>query len=223
MLDSTATRHNMDALALKYLAYQTIHFEDIAGKGVRQLRFDQIPVAKAAPYAAEDADITLRLHQTLWPKLQQQEGLQKLYTDVELPLLSVLSRVERNGVLIDAHLLQQQSQELALQLKQIEEDAFELAGEAFNMSSPKQIQAILFDKMQEGRASFWERPGLKVPRATRLLHRSLGGASDRQADTGKCANAPSGDARRFRPLSEHKRTDFSRREVWAAVTGRSTP
>jgi DNA polymerase-1 len=148
VLDSTATRHNMDALALKYLAYQTVHYEEVAGKGARQLRFDQIPVAVAAPYAAEDADITLRLHETLWPKLQQQEGLKKLFTDVELPLLTVLSRIERNGVLIDAKLLLQQSKELATQLRQIEDNAFELAGEAFNMSSPKQIQAILFDKMQ---------------------------------------------------------------------------
>ncbi len=148
VLDSSATRHNMDALALKYLAYQTIHYEDIAGKGAKQLRFDQIPVARAALYAAEDADITLRLHETLWPKLLQHEDLQKLFTEVELPLLSVLSRIERNGVLIDAHLLQQQSQALAIQLRQIEEQTFELAGEAFNMSSPKQIQTILFDKMQ---------------------------------------------------------------------------
>ncbi|MDX2504081.1 MAG: DNA polymerase I [Gammaproteobacteria bacterium] len=147
VLDSTATRHNMDALALKYLAYQTVKFEDIAGKGVKQLRFDEIPVAQASPYAAEDADITLRLHETLWPKLQAQEELKKLFQEVELPLVSVLSRIERNGVLIDASLLQQQSQEIALKLKDIETEAFDLAGEAFNLSSPKQIQSILFDKM----------------------------------------------------------------------------
>ena len=148
VLDSTATRHNMDALALKYLAYQTTKYEDIAGKGVKQLRFDEVPVAQAAPYAAEDADITLRLHETLWPKLQQQEGLKKLFQEVELPLLSVLSRIERNGVLIDADLLQQQSHDIAIKIKAIEVEAFELADEAFNMASPKQIQHILFDKME---------------------------------------------------------------------------
>ena len=147
VLDSTATRHNMDALALKYLSYQTIKYEDVAGKGVKQLRFDEVPVAQAAPYAAEDADIALRLHETLWPKLQQQASLKKLFCEVELPLLSVLSRIERNGVLVDASLLHQQSQEIALQLKKIETEAFEMAGDAFNMASPKQIQTILFEKM----------------------------------------------------------------------------
>ncbi len=147
VLDSTATRHNMDALALKYLMYQTIKYEEIAGKGVKQLRFDEVPVALAAPYAAEDADITLRLHEVLWPKLAQQEGLKKLFCEVELPLLSVLSRIERNGVLVDAALLQKQSETLALQLKDIESEAFDMAGEAFNMASPKQIQTILFTQM----------------------------------------------------------------------------
>ncbi|MCN4144836.1 MAG: DNA polymerase I [Thiohalomonas sp.] len=147
VLDSTATRHNMDALALKYLSYQTTKYEDIAGKGVKQLRFDEIPVAQAAPYAAEDADITLRLHETLWPKLAEQDGLKSLFKEVELPLVSVLSHIERNGVLLDAALLQQQSQEIALKLKALEEEAFELAEEPFNMSSPKQIQHILFEKM----------------------------------------------------------------------------
>ena len=147
VLDSTATRHNMDALALKYLSYQTTKYEDVAGKGVKQLRFDDVPVAQAAPYAAEDADITLRLHETLWPKLQAQEGLKKLFSEVELPLLSVLSRIERNGVLVDANLLHQQSQDIAQQLKAIETEAFEMAGDAFNMASPKQIQTILFEKM----------------------------------------------------------------------------
>ena len=147
VLDSTATRHNMDALALKYLSYQTTKYEDIAGKGVKQLRFDEVPVAQAAPYAAEDADITLRLHETLWPKLAEQQGLKKLFCEVELPLLSVLSRIERNGVLVDADLLHQQSHDIALQLKKIETEAFAMAGDAFNMASPKQIQTILFEKM----------------------------------------------------------------------------
>jgi len=147
VLDSTATRHNMDALALKYLSYQTTKYEEVAGKGVKQLRFDEVPVAQAAPYAAEDADITMRLHETLWPKLQAQEGLKKLFCEVELPLLSVLSRIERNGVLVDADLLHQQSQAIGLQLNKIETEAFDLAGDAFNMASPKQIQHILFEKM----------------------------------------------------------------------------
>ena len=147
VLDSTATRHNMDALALKYLAYQTTKYEDIAGKGVKQLRFDEVSVAQAAPYAAEDADITLRLHEVLWPKLEQQAGLKELFETVELPLLSVLSRIERNGVLVDAALLQQQSMDITAKIKQIETEAFAMTGEAFNMASPKQIQTILFDKM----------------------------------------------------------------------------
>ncbi|MCW8931155.1 MAG: DNA polymerase I [Gammaproteobacteria bacterium] len=147
VLDSTATRHNMDALALKYLSFQTIKYEDVAGKGVKQLRFDEVPVAQASPYAAEDADITMRLHETLWPKLQEQDGLKKLFCEVELPLLSVLSRIERNGVLVDADLLHQQSQDIAQQLKIIETEAFDMAGDAFNMASPKQIQNILFEKM----------------------------------------------------------------------------
>ena len=147
VLDSTATRHNMDALALKYLAYQTTKYEDIAGKGAKQLRFDEIPVAQAAPYAAEDADITLRLHEVLWPELEQKTGLKKLFETVELPLLSVLSRIERNGVLVDADLLQQQSLDIAEKIKHIETEAFAMAGDAFNMASPKQIQMILFEKM----------------------------------------------------------------------------
>jgi len=147
VLDSTATRHNMDALALKYLTYQTTKYEEIAGKGVKQLRFDEIPVAQAAPYAAEDADITLRLHETLWPKLKEQPGLKKLFQEVELPLLSVLSRIERNGVLVDAGVLHQQSHDIASKIKVIETQAFEMADETFNMASPKQIQHILFEKM----------------------------------------------------------------------------
>ncbi len=148
VLDSTATRHNMDALALRYLNYKTVHFEDIAGKGVKQLSFDQIPVDQAAPYAAEDADITLRLHQTLWEKLQQHKELVKLFSDIELPLLNVLSRIERNGVLIDSKQLIKQSEQLASQLLDIQTEAFDLAGEEFNLASPKQIQHILFEKKQ---------------------------------------------------------------------------
>ncbi len=147
VLDSTATRHNMDALALKYLSYQTTKYEEVAGKGVKQLRFDEVSVAQAAPYAAEDADITLRLHEALWPKLQEQAGLKVLFNEVELPLLSVLSRIERNGVKVNADLLHQQSQAIGEQLKKIETEAFEMTGDAFNMASPKQIQTVLFEKM----------------------------------------------------------------------------
>lgn len=148
VLDSTATRHNLDSLADKYLNYKTIHFEDVAGKGVKQLRFDQVPVDQAARYAAEDADISLRLHQHFWPQLQKNEHLLSLYQQTELPLLSVLSTMEGNGVLLDSQKLQQQSVSLALQLEKIQEKAFDVAGETFNMSSPKQIQHILYDKMQ---------------------------------------------------------------------------
>ena len=148
VLDSTATRHNMDALALKYLNYTTTHFVDIAGKGVKQITFDQIPVDEAGPYAAEDADITLRLHHCLWPKLEQQADLKKLFTATELPLLGVLSRIERNGVLLDSKLLIEQSEELTQKLAILQKKAFEIADEEFNLSSPKQIQHILYEKLK---------------------------------------------------------------------------
>ncbi len=146
VLDSTATRHNMDALALKYLGINTIHFEEIAGKGKKQLTFNQIAVEEAAPYAAEDADITLQLHEKLWPKLEGQEKLQSVFEDIEMPLVPILSRIERNGVKIDQKMLLKQSQELAVRMHEIEQAAYEDAGEPFNMGSPKQIQSILFDK-----------------------------------------------------------------------------
>jgi DNA polymerase I len=148
VLDSTATRHNMDALALKYLNYNTTHFVDIAGKGVKQLTFDQIPVDTAGPYAAEDADITLRLHHCLWQQLEQQADLEQLFTETELPLLDVLSRIERNGVLLDSKLLIEQSKELTEKLAIVQNKAFEIAQEEFNLSSPKQIQHILYEKLQ---------------------------------------------------------------------------
>jgi len=146
VLDSTATRHDMDSLALKYLAHKTIHFEDVAGKGKKQITFNQVPLEQAAPYAAEDADITLQLHQTLWSKLSQEESLAHIFTDIELPLLSVLSRMERQGVCVDADMLAQQSEQLAERMQEIIADAYENAGEEFNLASPKQIQAILFEK-----------------------------------------------------------------------------
>ncbi len=147
VLDSTASRHDMDSLALKYLGHNTIHFEDIAGKGAGQLRFNQIPLEQAAPYAAEDADITLRLHQTLSGKLAAEPGLVRLLKELEVPLVSVLSRIERNGTMVSKRLLEEHSVELGQRLEVLEKEAFELAGEAFNLSSPKQLAAILFEKL----------------------------------------------------------------------------
>jgi DNA polymerase-1 len=148
VLDSTATRHDMDSLALKYLGQKTIHFEDVAGKGAKQLTFNQIKVEDAGPYAAEDADVTLRLHQTLWPRLEQHAGLRAVLTTIEVPLVPVLSRIERRGVLISRELLVQQSRELGKRLLELEGEAHELAGQPFNLSSPKQLGDILFDKLQ---------------------------------------------------------------------------
>ncbi len=147
VLDSTATRHDMDSLALKYLSHRTIHFEDVAGKGAKQLTFNQSPLEKAGPYAAEDADVTLRLHQTLWPRLQDEALLARLFQEIEMPLVPVLSRIERNGVLVDRGMLEAQSVELAASMKNIAAEAYEAAGEEFNLASPKQIQAILFEKL----------------------------------------------------------------------------
>ena len=147
VLDSTATRHNMDALALKYLDYSTIAFEDIAGKGAKQLTFDQIALELAGPYAAEDADITLRLHQALWPQLQAIPSLAKVLTEIEMPLVPVLARIERQGALVDAQLLGIQSVELGDKLVQLEREAFAIAGEEFNLGSPKQLGVILYEKL----------------------------------------------------------------------------
>ncbi len=147
VLDSTATRHDMDSLALKYLGHSTIHYEDVAGKGVKQIPFSQVAIEQAGPYAAEDADITLRLHQHLWPQLQALPPLQKLYEELEMPLVPVLSRMERTGVAVDVAMLKKQSGELAVRIKELEERAYSAAGQPFNLSSPKQIQEILFDKL----------------------------------------------------------------------------
>ena len=147
VLDSTATRHDMDSLARKYLNLETVSFTDIAGKGAKQLTFDQIDLEQAGPYAAEDADITLRLHQALWPRLQQLDGLRKVYEEIEMPLVPVLSRMERTGVRIDADLLLQQSGELAEKLHALERRAYEVAGHTFNLGSPKQIGHIFFEEL----------------------------------------------------------------------------
>ncbi|MBF7728815.1 DNA polymerase I [Pseudomonas sp. N040] len=147
VLDSTATRHNMDALALKYLDHTTISFEEIAGKGAKQLTFDQIAIEQAGPYAAEDADITLRLHQTLWPQLQAVPPLARVLTEIEMPLVPVLARIERQGALVDARLLGEQSVELGDKLVELERQAFAIAGEEFNLGSPKQLGTILYEKL----------------------------------------------------------------------------
>ena len=146
VLDSTATRHDMDSLALRYLGESTIHFEDVAGKGKSQLTFDQVPLEQAAEYAAEDADITLRLHETLWPKLNAEHSLKTLFEEIEVPLVAVLSDVERTGVKIDCRLLAEQGREISMRLKEIEADAYEEAGEPFSLASTKQIQQLLFEK-----------------------------------------------------------------------------
>jgi DNA polymerase-1 len=148
VIDSTATRHDMDSLALKYLSHKTIHYEDVAGKGAKQRTFDQVPIEDAAPYAAEDADVTLRLHLNLWPRLGKVPRLRTLFEEIEMPLIPVLSVMERNGVRVDPEMLAEQSKELAGRMREIETQAHQEAGEAFNLGSPKQIQTILFEKLE---------------------------------------------------------------------------
>jgi len=148
VLNSTATKHNMDDLAKEYLGVETIHYEDVAGKGAKQIGFQEVSIEQAAPYAAEDADITLQLHQLLNAKLAQQPRLLELYSDMEVPLISVLARIENNGVLIDAAMLAQQSLELSSQIISLEQYAHDLAGQTFNLGSPKQIQEILYDQQK---------------------------------------------------------------------------
>ncbi|QDF65617.1 DNA polymerase I [Shewanella sp. SNU WT4] len=147
VFNSVATRHDMDSLALKYLGHNNISFEEVAGKGAKQLTFNQIPLEQAATYAAEDADITLRLHQHLWPRLAKETSLDRVLLDLEMPLVPVLSAMERRGVLIDSLLLAQQSEELTRKIDKLEQDAHELAGEVFNLSSTKQLQTIFFEKL----------------------------------------------------------------------------
>lgn len=147
VLNSVATRHDMDSLAQYYLGISTVHFEDIAGKGAKQLTFNQIPLDQAAHYAAEDADITLRLHNHIWQKLHQPPELASVLTEIEVPLATVLAKMEQFGVLIDSQKLSQQSQDLATRIMQLEREVHELAGEEFNLGSTKQLQEILFNKL----------------------------------------------------------------------------
>ncbi|MGR6735120.1 MULTISPECIES: DNA polymerase I [Pseudomonas] len=147
VLNSTATRHDMDSLAEKYLGHTTVSFQDIAGKGAKQLTFDQIALEQAGPYAAEDADVTLRLHQVLHEKLAAIPSLASVLSDIEMPVVPVLARIERQGALVDADLLRVQSIELGDKMVELEREAFEIAGEEFNLGSPKQLGVILYDKL----------------------------------------------------------------------------
>ncbi|WP_318521731.1 DNA polymerase I [Photobacterium leiognathi] len=147
VFNSVVGRHDMDSLALRYLEHKNISFEEIAGKGKKQLTFNQIDLAQAGPYAAEDADITLRLHNALYPKVEADEKLKHVFETIEMPLVPVLSRMERTGVYVDSMLLGAQSTEIAARLDELEKKAFEIAEQEFNLSSPKQLQAILFEKM----------------------------------------------------------------------------
>jgi DNA polymerase-1 len=148
VLNAGVGRHDMDTLAERHLKHQTIHFEDIAGKGAKQLTFDQIPLEQAGPYAAEDADVTLRLHEAMWPQLAAEPALCRVLTEIEVPLLSVLSRMERTGVRLDAKMLAQQGAELARRMHDLEQQAYQIAGRSFNMGSPKQIGQIFFEELE---------------------------------------------------------------------------
>ena len=147
VFNSTGSRHDMDSLALKYLGRQTTHYEDIAGKGAKQISFSQVPIEEASHYAAEDADITLQLHEHLWPRLQKESALASVLQEIEIPLIPVLARMEQAGVLIDGELLAGQSQEMSKQIFKLQQAAHEVAGQPFNLGSPKQIQQILFEKL----------------------------------------------------------------------------
>ena len=148
VLNSTATRHDMDSLAMRYLGYTTIKFEEVAGKGAKQISFSQVGLDEACRYAAEDADVTLRLHHALQPQLQATPSLDSVYRDIEMPLVPVLTRIEANGVHIDMAELRRQSQDLGARMLAAQQKATELAGRTFNLDSPKQLQAVLFDELQ---------------------------------------------------------------------------
>ncbi|MFZ0869505.1 MAG: DNA polymerase I, partial [Rhodanobacter sp.] len=145
--NATATRHDMDSLARLYLGYETIKYEQVAGKGARQISFSQVDLDTACRYAAEDADITLRLHHALWPKLESVPSLRKVYEEVEIPLVPVLAAMERRGVLIDGNELRKQSQQLGKRMLELQQQSYGLAGHEFNLDSPKQLQAVLFDEL----------------------------------------------------------------------------
>ncbi|MBS0431695.1 MAG: DNA polymerase I [Proteobacteria bacterium] len=148
VLNATVSRHDMDTLAKRYLDYDTIKYSDVTGKGAKQISFSQVDLDQACRYAAEDADITLRLHQALWPRLLAQPSAKALFENIELPLVPVLARMERRGVLIDAAALKRQSDDLGKRMHALQRQAYEAAGQEFNIDSPKQLQALLFDKLQ---------------------------------------------------------------------------
>ncbi len=145
--NATATRHDMDSLAKKYLGVDTIKYEQVAGKGAKQISFSQVDLDTACRYAAEDADITLRLHHALWPKLESVPKLRAVYQDIEIPLVPVLAEMERRGVLIDGDVLRTQSQQLGKRMHELQQQSYKLAGHEFNLDSPKQLQAVLFDEL----------------------------------------------------------------------------
>ena len=147
VLNSTATRHNLDALALNYLNIKTIHYEDVAGKGAKQISFNQVSIEEAAPYACEDAEVVIKLNSVLTSKLKKIPSLEKIYRTIEIPLIPVLSRIERNGVMINSEMLAKQTKNLKNRMREIEIEAHSLAKESFNISSPKQIQSVLYDKL----------------------------------------------------------------------------
>ena len=147
VLNSTATRHDMDSVAALYLGVATIKYEDVVGKGAKQITFDQVDLDTATRYAAEDADVTLRLHEKLWPQLQADAGLKTIYANIELPLIRVLERMEYTGVRVDGQLLRQQSQELAIKMAATEQTAYAAAGGPFNLGSPKQLQEVLYERL----------------------------------------------------------------------------
>ncbi|MDH5435695.1 MAG: DNA polymerase I [Gammaproteobacteria bacterium] len=148
VIDSTATRHDMDSCAIKYLGIKTIKYEDVAGKGAKQITFNNVTLEEAGPYAAEDADISLRLHEHLWPRVKENKKLQTLFETLEIPLIPVLSYMERGGVLVDADMLHKQGKQLHKRCLEIEKEVHDLAGEEFNIGSPKQLQEILFEKLE---------------------------------------------------------------------------
>jgi DNA polymerase-1 len=148
VLNSTATRHDMDSVAALYLGITTVKYEDVVGKGAKQITFDQVDLDTATRYAAEDADVTLRLHETLWPRLRAEPGLSFIYSEIERPLIRVLERMEYTGVRVDAQLLREQSQELATKMAATERAAYSAAGGPFNLGSPKQLQEVLYERLK---------------------------------------------------------------------------
>jgi DNA polymerase-1 len=147
VLDASATRHNLDALSSYYLNYKTSTFEEVAGKGVKQVTFDQVPIEAATNYAAEDADITLRLYEELYPKLENEKSLKKLNEEIEIPLIEVLSDMEQNGAILNSKILNSQSKDLTNRIKKLEKKAYDIAGEEFNLGSTKQLREIFFEKL----------------------------------------------------------------------------